>query len=87
MHYGGWYEKEVKPFLISALYNAYMIERKFYGGRGPVVFDSVGFPDWVYRNSITQNSFGQFAGEEKIHTHDDQRCLGFHWYRGMSLLS
>ncbi|MFA6535862.1 MAG: hypothetical protein WC250_03095 [Candidatus Paceibacterota bacterium] len=85
MHYGGWFEEDVVPFLKAALYSAYMIERKFYGGRGPVVFDSAEFPNWVYRNTILRNSFQQFSGQEEIHTRTEC-CLGYHWYRGMSLL-
>ncbi len=82
MHYGGRYDKVAIPFLKTCLYRAYIFERRFYGGRGPVfVRDEY----YTYVNMIDKNEFADFAGEEQVFDLDN-RCLGYHWYRGMSLL-
>lgn len=80
MHYGGRYEKEAIPFLKSCLHRAYS-ERRFYGGRGPYFMKNDRF---TYVNRIEHNNFREFAGEERVFNSDEQ-CLGYHWYRGMSL--
>lgn len=80
MHYGGWYEKEAIPFLKRCLSRAYA-ERRFYGGRGPVFVRDDRF---TYINRIERNNLRDFAGEEKIFDLSE-KCLGYHWYRGMSL--
>lgn len=81
MHYGGWYAKVAIPFLKSCLHRAYVDERRFYGGRGPAFVRDERF---TYVNQIERNDFGNFAGEERVFDLNEQ-CLGYHWYRGMSL--
>lgn len=82
MNYGGWYAKLAIPFLKSCLQMAYVQERCFYGGRGPKFVRGERF---TYVNRIERDNFSDFVGEEKIFD-SDERCLGYHWYRGMSLL-
>ncbi|MFA6554402.1 MAG: DUF5680 domain-containing protein [Candidatus Paceibacterota bacterium] len=82
MHYGGWYTNVAIPFLKSCLHRAYVTERRFYGGRGPVFVRGERF---TYVNKIERNDFANFAGEEHVLDLNEQ-CLGFHWYRGMSLI-
>lgn len=81
MHYGGCYEKEAIPFLKFCLHRAYT-ERRFYGGRGPVFVRDY---QLTYVNQIERNKFSDFTGEERIFGLNEV-CLGYHWYRGMSLL-
>lgn len=83
MHYGGWYAKSAIPFLKTCLHRAYVEERLFYGGRGPTWVRYK--QQMVYLNNIARPAFEDFEGEERI---NDIRtnCLGYHWYRGMSLL-
>ncbi|MEK7150270.1 MAG: DUF5680 domain-containing protein [Patescibacteria group bacterium] len=83
MHYGGWYKKEAIPFLKSCLQRAYVEERRFYGGRGPYFVHDKKF---AYVNKIERNDFADFAGEERIFYYVSEQPLGYHWYRGMSLL-
>lgn len=84
MNYGGYYKKEAIPFLKSCLQRAYVKERRFYGGRGPKFVKDERF---TYVNRIEKNDFIDFAGEEEIvDSNFNQRCFGYHWYRGMSLL-
>ena len=85
MHYGGWYDKDVIPFLKKCLHRAYVEERKFYGGRGPT---EVKDRDLRYNNEIDRNDFFNARGEEFVYdfSGDDKKCRGFHWYRCMSLL-
>lgn len=80
MHYGGRYEKEVIPFLKYCLRRAYS-ERRFYGGRGPNFMRNDHF---TYVNQIEHSSFREFSGEERIFN-INEKCMGYHWYRGMSL--
>jgi len=82
MYYGGWYTEVAMPFLKQCLASAYAEERRFYGGRGP---EFVRGERFTYVNRINRNNFNDFVGEERIYDLDEQ-CLGFHWYRGMSLL-
>ena len=81
MHYGGRYKKEAIPFLKRCLSRAYY-ELRFYGGRGPVFMRE---GEFAYVNRIERNKFSDFAGEETIFGLNEMR-LGYHWYRGMSLL-
>jgi hypothetical protein len=62
MHYGGWYDMEVIPFLKKCLLRAYR-KREFYGGRGPVL---VRGKDYVYENQVTDRRFEVARGEESI---------------------
>ncbi len=82
MHYGGGYAKIAIPFLKSCLHRAYVLERRFYGGRGPKFVRDERF---TYINHIEHDSFESFFGIEKIFDLSEQ-ALGHHWYRGMSLL-
>ena len=82
MHYGGRYAKKAIPFLKSCLQRAYVQERCFYGGRGPIFVRNENF---TYVNKIERGGFDDFAGEEKIFDLSEQ-CQGNHWYRGMSLI-
>jgi len=83
MHYGGWYVDVAIPFLKTCLHRAYIDERRFYGGRGPAFVRGELF---TYVNRIERNHFDSFAGEERIFDLNEQ-CFGYHWYRGMSLLT
>ncbi|MEK7461523.1 MAG: DUF5680 domain-containing protein [Patescibacteria group bacterium] len=83
MYYGGWYAKVAIPFLKSCLQRAYVYEHRFYGGRGPVFVRDERF---TYVNKIERNDFSDFAGEERVFDLNEL-CLGYHWYRGMSLLN
>ena len=79
MHYGGWYAKEVIPFLKTCLRQAYD-ERHFYGGRGR---PSVKIDDYIYENFLERNDFNDFMGQERIIDVFGKQ-YGHHWYRGMS---
>jgi hypothetical protein len=82
MHYGGRYTKSAIPFLKECLKRAYVQERRFYGGRGPHLVCGTGF---TYVNRVRQESFADFEGEEQVFDYNE-KSLGYHWYRGMSLL-
>lgn len=82
MHYGGRYAKIAIPFLKECLKRAYVQERRFYGGRGPYFVRGERF---TYVNNVERKSFADFQGEERVFDLDEQP-LGYHWYRGMSLL-
>ena len=41
---------------------------------------------FAYVNKIERNDFADFAGEERIFYYVSEQPLGYHWYRGMSLL-
>lgn len=85
MHYGGWYKKEVAPFLKKCLLQNYITE-EFRGGRGP---ESEGVGDLLwYANRLgnnTPNTFESFSGEETIMKGNEH--MGSHWYRGDLLIS
>jgi hypothetical protein len=82
MTYQGYYDKVALPFLKECLLQAYVTERKFYGGRGPGLVRGEGF---TYTNQIAPTAFTNFEGEE--HVFDLKgRPRGYHSYRGMSLL-
>ena len=80
MNYGGWYKEHAIPFLKMSLYQAYVTEQAFYGGRGPLQYIGTGF---VYRNEPA-GTFESFHGHESIT--EFSRMVGYHWYRGYSLL-
>ena len=64
MHYGGWYEEWVIPFLKRALARNYQ-DNIFLGGRGPKMLE--GEDHTVqYINQIEKNNFADFKGSEKI---------------------
>ena len=64
MVYGGWYNKQVIPFLKRALARNYN-EGVFIGGRGP---DRLEGEDHTlqYLNRVQQNDFANFGGHEWI---------------------
>ena len=76
MRYGGWYKKEVIPFLKSALMAAYR-ERQFFGGRGPIQFMNEE-KTLVYQNSGDLYPFSNFHSSEQIRSIVDGKLLGFH---------
>jgi len=80
MTYGGQYREEELPFLKSALVEAYR-KGEFYGCRGDAHADNA----LIYINTF-RGSFENFEGEESILRRRGSLSLGFHWYRGMSLL-
>lgn len=90
MHYGGWYDKRVIPFLKRALARNYE-QNIFLGGRGP---ESLEGDDHTlqYLNHVEQNDFGGFRGREYIIATSDQvgvpagTKLGEHDYFGGFLL-
>ena len=82
MCYGGEYADIAIPFLKQCLHRAYVQERRFYGGRGPHFVRGDRF---TYTNDIRQEFIDGFEGEERIFDLSEQP-LGYHWYRGMSLL-
>ncbi len=82
MYYGGHYAKVAMPFLKSCLWRAYVGERRFYGGRGPHFMRDNRF---TYTNNIVSDAWENFEGKEQIFDLNEQP-LGYHWYRGMSLL-
>lgn len=82
MHYGGCYAKIAIPFLKQCLHRAYVDERRFYGGRGPFFVRDERF---TYVNQVRRDSFDNFEGEERVYDLSEQ-YLGYHWYRGMSLI-
>jgi len=80
MHYGGFYKKEVIPFLKRALFAAYNKDQ-FFGGRGPEFYREQGNP-MAYQNFVTDNcSFGLFNGTEEIRG-VERKLLGEHHYFG-----
>lgn len=80
MHYGGWYTEDALPFLKECLHRAYVTEKRFYGGRGPVIVRGERF---TYVNRYL-GSFDQFEGDEGILDLEGKSC-GYHWYHGMLL--
>ena len=81
MHYGGWYQKRAIPFLKKCLCSAYE-SKTFRGGRG---LGCVEGKKLTYFNLIEEAStFRCFKGKEGIFA--DAKCIGNHWYRGMTLI-
>lgn len=64
MHYGGWYEKGVMPFLRRVLMRNYS-ENVFMGGRGSEILEGEDHT-LVYTNQVQQNGFSSFKGHEWI---------------------
>ena len=81
MQYGGWYAEVAIPFLKLILRSMYT-GRRFNGGRGPGSHNDEVFS---YCNTVDQNNFANFKGEESIHGPKD-RFLGFHRYSGLLLV-
>ena len=82
MHYGGFYDKSVTPFLKRALYKNYKTQ-KFFGGRGPLTYDERPI---TYVNQPRFEKFDKFEGREEVFDSVRLITLGFHEYWGMSLL-
>lgn len=81
---GGYYPKEVIPFLKLALANTYG-ESEFCGGRGSALFVSQS-NRLIYLNSFQQSGFSSFEGEEEICHLRSRERIGSHKYWGMSLI-
>jgi hypothetical protein len=64
MHYGGWYNKQVIPFLKRALMRNYSCN-VFLGGRGPERLEGEDHT-LQYINNVEQSDFGNFRGHECI---------------------
>ncbi|TSC56630.1 MAG: Uncharacterized protein G01um101418_254 [Parcubacteria group bacterium Gr01-1014_18] len=86
MHYGGWYDEPVIPFLKRALMQNYS-ENFFWGGRGPERLEGESHT-LQYLNNVEQNDFNSFRGSEYIISTSDQsgkpegQKLGGHHYFG-----
>lgn len=86
MHYGGWYNKEVIPFLKRVLMRNYS-QDIFLGGRGPERLEGEGHT-LQYLNRVERNDFEDFQGQEYIISTSDQsgfpagQKLGEHHYFG-----
>lgn len=85
MHYGGWYDKAVIPFLKRALMRNYS-ENIFFGGRGPERLEGEDHT-LQYLNKVELNHFGSFQGYEHIIATSKQigipgQKLGEHYYFG-----
>ncbi|OGN10289.1 MAG: hypothetical protein A3J46_00645 [Candidatus Yanofskybacteria bacterium RIFCSPHIGHO2_02_FULL_41_11] len=66
MNYGGWYDKEVIPFLKEALMEAY-VQEAFCGGRGQPSFTSnEKYPGLLYVNPRHNYSFRLLRGIESV---------------------
>ena len=81
MHYQGRYAKNAIPYLKQCLHQAYVINRRFYGGRGPAFVRGERF---TYINAIESPDFEKFSGLETIYDENAQ-WLGYHEYRGLLL--
>lgn len=90
MHYGGWYEESVIPFLKRALMRNY--EQAFFlGGRGP---DRLEGEDHAlaYFNKVEKSGFADFKGQEEIISMSQRsgfplgQKLGQHDYFGMLMI-
>ncbi len=78
MSYEGHYPKRVIPYLRESLKQAYFLEKRFYGGRGPIIFAA---KDYTYVNFPERNDFRKFKGREQI-LDSHQVEIGYHEYRG-----
>jgi hypothetical protein len=83
MHYGGHYPDVAMGFLKECLLEAYVRRREFFGGRGPYFVRGERF---TYVNRVASEAFSDFEGEERVFDLDN-REIGSHWYRGMSLVT
>ena len=86
MHYGGWYKKEVIPFLKAALRMAYS-QNQFIGGRGPQRYKNCHYP-FLYCNDVgwIQCTFENFHGLEYVLDQTQIQRLGEHRYFGGLLI-
>ncbi|MEK7600687.1 MAG: DUF5680 domain-containing protein [Patescibacteria group bacterium] len=86
MHYGGWYDKRVIPFLKRALARNYD-DHVFEGGRGPRNLEGADHT-LQYLNKVEQEGFADFRGHEQIIATSHQTgapvgtVLGEHRYFG-----
>ena len=80
MSYEGYYLDDAIDFLKTCLRKAYCEEKRFYGGRGPIVVQN-STQNHSYFNSIIRSEFEDFAGEERIIFNGI--VVGRHSYRGM----
>lgn len=86
MHYGGWYQKDVIPFLKRALMRNYS-ENIFLGGRGPERLEGEDHT-LQYLNKVERNEFANFKGYEYIISTSEQtgvkpgQKMGEHHYFG-----
>lgn len=80
MHYGGWYKKEVIPFLKAALREAYS-QNQFFGGRGPQRYTNNEYL-FLYCNKWIEGYFGNFHGLEYVLDEHRNQRLGEHRYFG-----
>src|SRR3989344_1373024 len=82
MHYGGWYKKEVIPFLKAALRETYS-QNQFVGGRGPQRYRNDEYP-FLYCNDVgwIQCNFSNFHGLEYVLDETQTQRLGEHSYFG-----
>lgn len=86
MNYGGYYPKNITPFLKKALGAAYEANR-FVGGRGPETFQHPNYPGLIYTNTVEgENRFALFRGREWIAKDGEDAPLGWHEYSGMLLM-
>ena len=89
MHYGGWYDEKVIPFLKRALARNYN-ENVFLGGRGPERLEGEDHT-LQYLNRVEKNDFSDFRGCEEIITTSEQwkmpvgTPMGKHRYFGGTL--
>ncbi len=80
MHYGGWYDKRVIPFLKRALMRNYG-NNIFFGGRGPARLEGEDHT-LQYLNEVEQNDFSNFRGYEHIISASDQSGAPPGWLMG-----
>jgi len=88
MHYGGFYPKEVIPFLKEALMMSYK-RSEFNGGRGPSWYSNNSGVQY-FNNSDPVIYFSQFNGSERICSskglESGDREVGQHDFWGMALI-
>lgn len=82
MSFNGFYNEKAIAFLKEALLDVYS-KHIFLGGRGPRGFKGSGM---TYINNPWKNDFSDFEGKEEILVRGTRQSLGWHRYRGMSLL-
>lgn len=85
MHYGGWYIKEVIPFLKMNMETCYRA-KIFHGGRGILNYKGEGY---IYKNNVydeEHTSFEEFSGREEITKEGTKQLLGCHNYFGRKLV-
>jgi hypothetical protein len=86
MSYGGFYPKEVIPFVKGVLQLTYE-KKQFVAGRGLPRCESDEFT-YVNTPDPRMNMFIQFSTVEEVFAkgQEDKNPLGFHWCRGGSLV-